>query len=375
MNYLKRSLLFLCLLNTSIFAEENSYITLSQNQIIHGDYYVAGRNVEISGRITGDLYVFGAQVNLDGRVDGDVIFAAGDLNISGAVGGSVRGTAAQFRSNGTIGENVSVLAANFDLGSGSKIAGRVLVLGASVDISGSIGESMKIYASSARISATTGGNLTAQVGSMRLTSSASVGGELDYSSSRKAYIDPDATIVGKVVFHPSLFSNVTSGSLLRHIKFGSKVATLLMNFFYTFVIGIIFMRYYREKMRRCATAMKDEPLKSVLTGLVVLVLLPIVALMMLMTIVGVPFALTLVAINVIGFYSAKVLFILWLSNSVVERWRQGRNRKLFYFFSLAIYFALTQIPYAGFILSTVATLLGVGAMVSTRSAKDIVETH
>jgi hypothetical protein len=85
-----------------------------------------------------------------------------------------------------------------------------------------------------------------------------------------------------------------------------------------------------------------------------------------MTVLGAPFALTLIALNIIGFYTAKIIFILWGIDAACKRWKWKKRRYLYFFFGLLIFFALTLIPILGFFISIGALLFGIGALVSSK---------
>ena len=94
-----------------------------------------------------------------------------------------------------------------------------------------------------------------------------------------------------------------------------------MNFIYTMVVGIVLIRMFPKNLENALSSLKEQPLKSFAYGVMVLVLLPLVALVLLMTIIGVPFALALIAANILSFYTAKVYCIFWARTGHLERSR------------------------------------------------------
>ena len=94
---------------------------------------------------------------------------------------------------------------------------------------------------------------------------------------------------------------------------------------------------------------------------------PLVVLALLITIVGVPFALTLLAINVISLYTAKILSILWISKHLFYRLDFRKHIRLYFAFGLIVYFLLTLIPYFGTALSLAALLMGLGGLILGKS--------
>jgi hypothetical protein len=88
-----------------------------------------------------------------------------------------------------------------------------------------------------------------------------------------------------------------------------------------------------------------------------------------MTVLGAPFALTLMAANIVGFYTAKVYTIFWGANWVFGRFRMKHNHMPAFLCGTIVYFGLTLIPVFGTIVSFVAMLLGFGAGVMAQSRK------
>lgn len=341
--------------------KEEDFLTLPKGSVHLGDYFILEDNVEISGRVEGDLYVLAKQVFIDGHVTGDLLILAGNVDMSGVVDNNVRVLGGQIAISGTVGHNTTAVGGNVQLTSSAKLLGNLVAVAGNVDISSPVFGDATVVASNLRVSNTIKQDLEAHVGKLRLTSKAVIGGNLDYQSSATAYIDPGATIGGKVNFHPSVVHDLLKGHWIHGLLLGSKVAAILMNFLYTFVIGLIFLRLFPANLHRALKALSEQPLKAFGYGLMLLIVLPLASLILLMTILGAPFALTLIALNVIGFYTAKVFSIMWVSDSFFN-WCKWKARKEFIFLiGLFIYFILTSIPIIGFIIALAAMLFGLGA--------------
>lgn len=331
-----------------------------------GDYFAYGKSIEIAGTVKGDLYAFGGQIYIDGLVTGDVIISGGSVNIRGEVRGNVRLLSGQATISGSVRENVSIIAGNVDIGPSGVIGGNLIAIGGNIDVSGLVKRNARVYASNMRISNTIHGNLKAYVGQLRLTSRAVVDGPIEYWSNNDAFIDDHAKVHG-VIAHPSFFYRAFQSTLVKGLRLGSKLATLFMNLVYTFVIGLILMRYFPKKLSVSVRTMKSRPLQAVVTGLVILVILPLAAIVLLVSILGAPFALTLIAVNVIGFYTVKIVFVL-AALSYFKSFE--KHKKLYFFAGLVFYFALTLIPIAGWIISIGALLLGLGSLVLSKTVVD-----
>lgn len=347
--------------------EDKEIITVKKGEVINRDFFAWGDSVEISGTINGDLYAFGSQIFIDGEVNGDVIATAGTINISGVIREDARLIAGQIMVSGKIGRSLTLMCGNLEILSPAEISRNLIALSGNMDISGKINGESRLHTSNLRFSGQSGMNLYAHTGSMRITSTSQIDGKLEYWSDQKGVIDPEAEITQGVMHHPSFIYSLKKHPILKWIKIGSKLAALLMNFFYSLILGIVFMRYFPQKLNRSLLALSEKPWQSLLTGLMLLIFLPLISLLLLMTILGVPFAIGLITINVIGFYTAKVFSIVWVSKKMFGRLKYEKYQKYYYIISLMLYFLITQIAYLGGFLTLLSMLFGLGAIVIAKA--------
>jgi cytoskeletal protein CcmA (bactofilin family) len=362
--------LLLLFLSAHVYAadEKHSEMVIFPAGSIHqGDYFAFGKGIEISGTINGDLYVLGSQVYIDGNIRGDVLAIGGSIELSGDVSGNVRMLAGQGLISGTVGRNLTLIGGNIQLISSAAVGGNIVCAAGNADIASAVGGDVTLAASNFRLSSAISKNVTGYVGQMRITSKARIGGNVDYSSSSQAYIDPEAKITGTIEHHPSLVSELVNGKLMQGLLVGSKVAAILMNFIYTFVVGCVLLRLYPKSIEHALHGLSHKPWKALSFGVMLLILLPLASLLLLMTILGAPFALTLLALNVIGFYTAKVVPILWVSNIFCPKIGLKPNKIPSFFCGLVLYFVLAAIPFFGTIVALAAMLLGLGAGALTQT--------
>lgn len=349
--------------------EHKNIIVLPANTIHHGDFFAIGHSIEISGEVTGDVYVCGTQVYIDGKVDGDVLAVGGSIEISGEILNNIRVIGGQITLSGHVRRNATIIAGNASLFPPSKIEGNLVCMAGNVHLASEVGSNATVVASNLRLSQTIRKNLNAYVGQMHLTSRARVGGILEYASNSAAWIESGAIISGQTIHHPSFVGDLLKGSWLQGLLLGSRVAALLMNFLYTFVVGWILIKLFPQNLQTALYALNNKTLKSISYGVLILFLLPLISLILLMTILGAPFALTLLALNVIGFYTAKVYSIIWTSNWIFKKTRLRQSKLPVFFLGLIIYFIVTAIPWIGPVIALAAMLFGLGAAIIAASAR------
>ena len=235
-----------------------------------------------------------------------------------------------------------------------------------------VGTEATIVSSNLRVSSEIANGLQGYVGHMRITSYANIGGNVDYRSNTPAWIDQGAVIKGDLIHHPSFVHKLVKGTWIQKFLVGSKVVGLMMNFFYTLVIGAILIKLFPRNLEAALISLRDTPWKALGSGIVLLVLLPLVSLILLMTILGIPFAVTLIALNILSLYTAKIFSIFWASNRLFGRFLRPNHMPILTL-GLLFYFSLTLIPIFGTILALATMLFGLGAGVLAQTKRGILQ--
>ncbi len=349
--------------------EDHSVIMIPSHMVYEGDYFASGDSIEISGVVNGDVYLFAGQVVVDGVINGDLICCAGSVDISGKVANNARLLAGQLLLSGEIGRNITAIGGNVQLLKQSTVGKNVVVTAGNADLAASIGSEVTVVASHLRVSSSIAQDLHAIVGLMRLTSQAHIGGDVDYRSNSDAWIDQGATIVGTTTQHPSFVRNLVKGTWMQKVLVGSKLLTLSMNFLYSLAIAYLLLRLFPRNLQSALLSLREQPWRSLSTGLITLIVLPLCCLLLLMTVLGVPFALTLIALNIVGFYTAKVYFIFWGSDWVSSKIKWRIHRLAAFTLVLIVYLIVSFIPTLGKIVSLAAMVFGLGAAVTAQTKR------
>ena len=350
---------------------EHNVIFLPSSEVHDGNYFAMGKSVEISGTVNGDVYVLAQQVVIDGVVNGDVLCSGGSIDISGRVLHNCRLAGGQILISGSVGDSVTAVAGNLQVLPSAAIGGSIVVTAGNVDLASSVGLDATIVASTLRLSSHIHKNLQGYVGEMRITSRAIVDGDVDYRSNAPAWIEPGSTIRGHIVHHPSFVHELVQGTWIQDVLLGSKMLVILMNFIYTFVIGVALLKIFPKNLEATLHILKTSPLKALTYGIMLLILLPLASLILLMTILGVPFALALIAANIVGFYTAKVYTIFWASNWMFSKVGFKHNRLPSYFLGTLLYFALAAVPFIGMGITLGCMLFGLGAGVLAQTKRTL----
>jgi hypothetical protein len=96
---------------------------------------------------------------------------------------------------------------------------------------------------------------------------------------------------------------------------------MLYCFLFLVILGTLFLHVFPHFTRKTAEIVKKSPGKSFLYGLLYLVLVPVMALLCLITVIGIPLGLVLIAIYGFGFVFAKLITLVVMSELINTVWK------------------------------------------------------
>lgn len=166
-----------------------------------------------------------------------------------------------------------------------------------------------------------------------------------------------ATITGDVTEQDS-YTGFTWGLTIFSVVFwiGTTIAVLLA--------GLAIMALFGRQMDVAVQTITTRPMESVVTGLVTWILLPILAILTFITIIGIPVGLGLLFVVIpllalMGF----MVSAYWLGLRVVMMTNIGVGRYLSLVIGLVLLTLVGAIPWIGGVVTFFATLFGTGALV------------
>lgn len=337
---------------------------LPAGQEVHGDYFAFGPHVEISGTVDGDVYAAGGDVLVDGTVNGDLIVAGGRVILSGTVSQDARIAGGQVTVSGTIGRNATIGGGDVQLTESAHVRGNVLAGAGSAHLAGRIDRDVRIGAGNATLSNQTGNDVVIAAAAIRLTSNASVGRNFRYWSETDPSIDEGAIVRGTVTqrLPPEPFK----AERFRRALSGIRMAAAVVSFISTLLLGLLLLWVYPVFTETAASMIRERPWASFGWGAAALVGTPVLAVVLVMTVVGIPIGIMFMALYTATVYLARVYAITW-AGQLVLRWVSGSSSLAWAFVTgLVVYSFLSLIPFVGWLLSLATILFGLGALLLTK---------
>ena len=305
------------------FSDAESAIPLGVT--IDDDVYVLNGTVVIDGRIIRSLVVAGGTVTLNGRVDGDVIAAGGTVTLQGPVGGTVRVAAGTVTINGPVGWDVLIGGGDLTTGPDSRIAHDLLLGVRSATIDGQIGGNIRGTATRVQLLGSVRGDVMLDVAeSLSLGPQAVVDGDLIYSSPQEASISPGARVLGETRFTLRAPQARAEPALLERVT--AWFETLFLRLAWAVVAGSLLVLLLPRHIAGVADTLREAPLPSLLWGLALLIAVPILVVIGLVTVVGIPAALLLLGLYLAVLYLSQVILGISLVRGIAPRaWRSDRR--------------------------------------------------
>lgn len=345
----------------------NQIVVLPKTQVVNHDYFGAGNSVTLSGTVNGAAYLAGNNITVNGNVTDDIIAAGSIIDIKGTVGHNLRIIGGQVTIDGDIKGSVTVAGGMVTITENAKIAGSLMAASGNITILGPIAKQAYLAANKILIGSTIGSDVRA-AGNIELISGAKIAGTLTYESTTPALIDSGATVSGKI--SQIIPAKPAPTAPVKPAKFIIPVIGFfaLVKFIMELLLGIIFILLAPNYTARVAKQISENGWTNFGIGLLSVIALPVLILVSMATIIGIPLGLILIfAFGILGFL-ANIMIAAYIGSWILQRSTGGKAGIIWSFILGLIIFDLVKIiPIAGMIIGALAYLIGFGALIIVKN--------
>ena len=345
-------------------------ITIASDEVVNGDLYVAGSDIIINGTVNGDVWAAGRTVTINGTINGAVTVAAQFITLNGPIARSARIFGQVLIISSSIKTDLVAFAATMDITSKAKI-GSDLILGCgTAQIDGQVDGSITGGAGEATISNSVGGNVKLEVNKLTVASTASIQGNLDYTSKTEAIIQAGAKINGKISHAtPAPEGKKGDEKAIAAAGIASAILWKVLGFIMALVVGIIIIFTGRRRITSMADAIKTNPLSSLGWGALILFVTPIAAIIVCCTVIGLPVGIISLVLYGIAIYLSQIPVALSIGRLIIGRFRVVESSGMLVgtlATGLAILTVLGLIPIIGFLIGLGTAIFGLGSLVASK---------
>jgi hypothetical protein len=185
-----------------------------------------------------------------------------------------------------------------------------------------------------------------------LAGSAKVGGGVEYTSKNKIAIADGASVAGKVTQHLPKQKSGTFASLLIFHGVVALVAALFL-----LVTALIVTALLPQFVHKVSNQAMNRVWWVLLTGFVASIIVPILFVLLIMTVIGIPLAILMIFSWLLVAFSSGLFTAYYVGRKV---WRTQTNPLLRVLAGGPILLVLLLIPYLGFFVMLASFWLGAG---------------
>jgi cytoskeletal protein CcmA (bactofilin family) len=335
-----------------------------ERRSVGADVFIGGDTVTVDDAVGGDLFAAGGTVDVDAAVGGDAVAAGGKLRLGADVGQSVYAAGGQVNVNGRVGRNLRVAGGRVELGPKADVAGNVSMAGGRVQLHGAVHGHVQAAGGRVLINGPVGGDVWATSGEVVLGPQARIAGKLRYRSGEALQQDPAAQVSGGIELLMPRWGGASEASdaSARGIGWLGWLWTAGL-----VVLAALWLALAPQASARSSQALRERPAASVALGFVWLVCVPVLSLLLLLTIIGIPLALFALALYVAVLPLAYVAAAAGLGDWVLHRWRAASAdapgwRTAAAALVLVLLMALGRVAWLGTLVASLLLLAGLGAL-------------
>lgn len=343
-------------------------VTVAAGETIDDTLLATGETVAIDGDVTGDLLAFGRNVVVRGNVGGDLVTGGETVTVEGTVGGNVIGGARALSLQGTgIVGNVYGAGRDVEVGGGVTVGGNALAFGGNIDVDGRVSRDLKGFGSTLTIGGTVDGNVDGFAGDVTLLSSARIGGNVaaHVETAGDLRIAPGAAIGGSTA--ETVGRDLPARRENRYFTVGfyvGEIVALAM----AFVTGLLLLTAF-PALRTLSLPDALAVLRSGGIGLVAAIVLPVVALVACVTVIGIPLGLLIFALGALGLYLAKAVVAQIVGTALFRGPLGVPHFAATLLAGLVLVRVAINVPLVGGLANFVVTLVGFGLLVTVLYAR------
>ncbi len=418
--------LIFCLIGSTLYAfeaKDDDEIIIGADEVIPDDLYVGTNRFVLDGTIQGDLLIGANRVTINGTVQGDVFIGANTVIINGLVEGDlsvgaqalyingevkddvrVGAYAVQLGSEATLGDDLLVGAYSLEAQSNSHINGSLAYGASQVLLAGNVAEDVIGSSLGLDIQGLIGGDVAVEVGppqaeafnpmqfnpqlppipnvssGLILGPEAQIKGNLSYDSSEATTL-LEGRIDGQTAFNQNEQSMEEMAS--RDPTFLRWISGTLRVFIGFIVVGLLGVMVLSGEIRQAGQAIRNKPFSSVLLGLLLFIVTPIVLLLILVVLIFIAVLLGWLAggLGAITFwfgfiilfsfavlyglivaYLTKIVCAYYGGYFMLSFFSRQSNLMMSMLLGLVVLVLLMSIPIIGGLINAIATLFGLGAL-------------
>jgi cytoskeletal protein CcmA (bactofilin family) len=332
--------------------------------------YSAGASVRPSTTVDGDFVAAGGSVVIDQPVKGDVTIAGGSISVRAPVGDDVRVAGGDVAIESTINGELFAAAGNITLSTTSRVATSATLYAGNVTIDGKIDGPLKVRAQRVTINNEVNGDVRLYAEKVELGPTARIVGALKYPISAELKKADGATVSGAITREMPEVAAPENNAKREWRKGMQSASPMWAGAAFIFIAllacAAVLLLVFPVFSDHASNTIQNSPGRAVALGFGSLLLVPMLAGMLFITILGIPLGMAVLmlypALLLMG-YLVGVLYIARRGELAIRKNAPGSFSVTISFFALALLMmmSISRLPFVGSIILSIITAIGTGA--------------
>ena len=316
--------------------------TISITENTDDNLYVTGGEINIENDVNGDLVVAGGELHINANVKEDLIAVGGDINIQNLIESDVRVAGGNVIVNAMIQGDLLAAGGNLLLTQQSIVTKDAVLVGGEISIEGPIKGNAIIKAGEVYINSQIDGDLSIVASKITTGPNAKIMGNADVRGDR---LDP-GLVEGQVTFTPHKDMKRSSNPIIPFLMF--------------LIVGLLIVHFASNHVEKRIKYMHHRHFTAFFYGVLTLFAVPIAIILLMVTIIGIPIGLALLAV-----YTAAIFLSIIFSAILVSRALQHAvhlDLAIYWdvVIGLVVYLFLINIPFMKPLITFLFVTFGLG---------------
>lgn len=299
------------------------------NQLVDGNVYIVGQNVEITGKVNGSLFVIADTVTFskDSYIMQSIYVCANELYLNGAA------------------NDLYAIANKVDMSYDSFMLRDLYVTANSFNFNGGAGRNAFVSAKDFNFVTTEG-------------SAAIVYGNLTYTSSNELALSNDL-VQGEIKY--SKYENAFGEKSVQDIIL-DYIVDFLKVLLYTVAVFLLALWLAPKFVEKSSSFIGKKSAMALGVGIISFVVAIVVSICLLFSVIAIPLGFAIFVLFMLMLSIAFAVTTICITNKVKEKFKFNNkySTALTLILVTLILWALEQIPYVGFVVSIIVSLIGFG---------------
>lgn len=332
------------------------------DEVVAKAYFKADDTVNVNNTVFGSSFIAGNNVTVEGSVDG-ALFLAGNLvkHSGSATYAAIAGNSIEV--SGKYAKDVAIAGNIISVRSETEFGRDVVIMGSEVILSGVVERDIAIYAEKVTLN-NAKVNGTAKIIAQTI--------EVEGETLIKGNLKSNQSIDKKYIEGQLIHVDVDTVDVDLDVSYGTILVGKVIGFvalLITFVaIYLIAPQLFENTSKTEFTAGKW--FTSFMYGVIFLVFLPIVSVILMITVVGMPLAFIALALYGIAIYISEIFTGYYVGQYLWEKvFKKDKNELVHTLIGIAAIFLLSLIPYLGTLVSFISLTVGLGLVLTIMKKK------